>query len=118
MAQRAKNLPADSSCSGRLRFDSWVGKIPWGRKWQPAPVFLPGEFHGQRRLVGYHPWGGKESDMTEATKQQAQLSNTLPKSGAKMCHFWSNFGGLGRIHYLQFILSVKIHKQKPHLKWS
>ena len=88
------------------------------RKWQPVPVLLPENFHGQRRLVGYHPWGGKESDMTEATKQQAQLSNTLPKSGAKMCHFWSNFGGLGRIHYLQFILSVKIHKQKPHLKWS
>ena len=68
--------------------------------------------------MGYRPWGGKESDTTEATKQQAQLSNTLPKSGAKMYHFWSNFWGFGRIHYLQFILSVKIHKQKPHLKWS
>ena len=37
----------------RLRFDPWVGKIPWRRKWQPALVFLTGKFHGQRRLVGY-----------------------------------------------------------------
>ena len=41
------------------------GKIPWGREWQPTPVFLPGEFHGQRSLEGYSPWGCKESDMTE-----------------------------------------------------
>ena len=45
--------------------DPWVGKIPWRRKWQPTPVFLPGEFHGQRTLAGYSPWGRKESDMTE-----------------------------------------------------
>ena len=44
---------------------SLVGKIPWRRKWQPTPVFLPGEFHGQRSLAGYSPWGRKESDMTE-----------------------------------------------------
>ena len=46
-------------------FDRWVGKIPWERKWQPTPVFLPGEPHGQRSLVGYSPWGPKESDRTE-----------------------------------------------------
>jgi len=40
-------------------------KIPWRRKWQPTPVFLPGEFHGQRSLAGYSPQGRKESDMTE-----------------------------------------------------
>ena len=45
-------------------FDPWVGKIPWRRKWQPTPVFLPGEFHGQRSLAGYSPWDGKESDTT------------------------------------------------------
>ena len=38
-------------------------KITWRREWQPTPVFLPGEFHGQRRLEGYSPWGHKESDM-------------------------------------------------------
>ena len=46
-------------------FDPWVGKILWRRKWQPAPVLLPGKFHGWRSLVGYSPWGRKESDMTE-----------------------------------------------------
>ena len=39
----------------RRRFDSWVGKIPWRRKWHPTPVFLPGIAHGQRNLVGYSP---------------------------------------------------------------
>ena len=43
----------------------WVGKIPWRREWQPSPVFLPGEFHGQRSLAGYSPWGCKVSDTTE-----------------------------------------------------
>ena len=47
-------------------FNSWVGKIPWRRMWQPTPVFLPGESYGQRRLVGYSLWV-TESDMTEAT---------------------------------------------------
>ena len=44
---------------------SWVGKVPWRRKWQPTPVFLPGESHGRRRLAGYNPWGCKESDTTD-----------------------------------------------------
>ena len=43
----------------RPRFDSWVGKIPWRRKWQSTPVFLPGESYGQRSLVGYSPRGHK-----------------------------------------------------------
>ena len=51
----------------RRRFTLWVGKIPWRRKWQPTPVFLPGESHGKRSLVSYSPWGHKESDTTEAT---------------------------------------------------
>ena len=46
------------------RVQSLVGKIPWKRKWQPTPVFLPGKSHGLRRLVGYSPWGRKESDTT------------------------------------------------------
>ena len=50
---------------GRPGFNPWVGKIPWRRKWQPIPVFLPGKFHGQRSLAGYSPWGRKESDTTE-----------------------------------------------------
>ena len=46
-------------------FSSWVGKIPWRRKWQPIPVFLLGKSHGQRSLVGYSPWGCNELDTTE-----------------------------------------------------
>ena len=49
----------------RPRFNPWVGKIPWWRKWQPTPVFLPRESHGQKSLAGYSPWGHKESDTTE-----------------------------------------------------
>ena len=45
--------------------ESWVGKIPWRRAWQPTPVFLPGESHGQRSLVGYTVHGVTELDMTE-----------------------------------------------------
>jgi len=47
----------------RLEFNPWVekiGKIPWRRKWQPIPVFLPEKSHEQRGLVGYSPWGDKE----------------------------------------------------------
>ena len=44
---------------------SLVGKIPWRREWQPTPVFLPGESHGQRNLVDYSPRGHKELDKTE-----------------------------------------------------
>ena len=57
----------ESTCQcRRCRFYPCIGKMPWRRKWQPTPVlFLPGEFHGQRGLVDYSPWGHKESDMTE-----------------------------------------------------
>ena len=47
----------ESACQCRGReFDPWVGKIPWRKKWQPIPIFLPGEHHGQRSVVGYSPW--------------------------------------------------------------
>ena len=49
--------------------DPWVGKISWRRKWQPTPVFLPRESQGRRSLVGYSPWGCKESDTTERASQ-------------------------------------------------
>ena len=61
VAQMVKNLPVMQ----RPGFDLWVGKIPWRRDWLPTPVFLPGEFHGKRSLVGYSPWGHKELDLTE-----------------------------------------------------
>ena len=62
----------ESACQYRNhRYDPWIAKIPWRRKWQPTPVFLPGKFHGQRSLVGYSPWGNKESDMTEHSTHTA-----------------------------------------------
>ena len=61
VAQMAKNLPTTQE----TRVDPWVGKISWRREWQPAVVFLPGEFHGQKKLVGYSLWDRKESDTTE-----------------------------------------------------
>ena len=56
----------ESACNaGNLAFNLWVRKIPWKRECVPTAVFLPGEFHGQRSLKGYSPWGHKELDMTE-----------------------------------------------------
>ena len=56
------------ACQCRRRgLNPWIGKIPWRRKWQPTPVFLPGKSHGQRSLAGYSPWGRKESDTPEHT---------------------------------------------------
>ena len=48
-------LPGNPPAKADL--DPWVGKIPWSRKWQPTPVFLPGKFHEQRSLTGYSPCG-------------------------------------------------------------
>ena len=65
----AKNLPVWLSMHAhqwrRRRFNPWVGKILWRRKWQSIPVFLSGKSHGKRTLVGYSPWGCKESDKAE-----------------------------------------------------
>ena len=70
----------------------------WRRKWQPTPVFLPGESQGQRSLVGCHLWGHTESDTTEVTQQQQQQDsynsvNYLFNSN-KSCEkvFWKNMG--------------------------
>ena len=52
-------------CGGRVGFAPWVGEMLWRRKGQPTPVFLPGESHGQRSLVGHSPWDHKELDTTE-----------------------------------------------------
>ena len=70
----------ESAC-GRPRFDPWVGKIPWRREWISTPVFLPGEFHGQRSLVDYSPKNRKESDMSE----QLTLSHLQWEAEN---HFW------------------------------
>ena len=62
-----KNMLANAGDTRDVGSIPWVRKIPWSRKWQPTPVFLPGKSHGQRSQVGYSPWSHKELDMTEAT---------------------------------------------------
>ena len=71
----------------RRGFNPWVRNIPWRRKLQPTPV--SGESHGQRSLVGYRPWGCKESDTTEWTSLSVYIRDltSLTSSG------WS--GGRG-----------------------
>ena len=60
-------------------FDPWVGKIPWRRKWQSTPVFLPGESRGQSSLEGYSPQGCKESDMTQHMHAHTYTQSEEPR---------------------------------------
>ena len=55
----------------------WSDRTSWRRKWQPTPVFLSGESHGQRSLVSHSPWGHKETDMTEATQHACTQDGTV-----------------------------------------
>ena len=67
-----KNLPADA---GNARDTPLGRKSPWRRAWQPTPVFLPEESHGQRSLAGCSPRGRKESDMTGAHQGLVAVRN-------------------------------------------
>ena len=69
----------------RLGFSPWVGKIPWRRKWQPTPIFLPGESHGI--LVGYSPQGCKEAGTTEVTQHTVHCitASKLYKDTTLLC---------------------------------
>ena len=73
----SNSVSKESACNAgdcllcrKCRFNPWVRKIPWRRKWQPTPVFLPGKSHGQRNLAGYSPWGHKRVRHNLAIKQQ------------------------------------------------
>ena len=68
-----KNLPAI------WENQAWplVWKILWRKKWQPTAAFLPGEFHGQRNLAGFSPWGCKELDMTERLRHTHKCTDTM-----------------------------------------
>ena len=77
----------------RHRFNPWVRKTPWRRKWQPTPLFLPEKSHGQRSLAGYTPWGHKRVRHDWATEQQQQQrelhqhthTHTIIFLGNKIC---------------------------------
>ena len=77
---RGKEFAFQSRRHKRRRFNPWVRKIPWSRKWQPTPVFLPGKSHGERSLAGYSPWGHKESDTTEHRHADDLCRISLPIS--------------------------------------
>ena len=85
VAQMAKNLPAMQE----TQFNPWDRKILWRREWLPTPVFLPGEFHEQRSLVGYSPWGPKDSDTTDwltlllSCSSISKKQTTQPKNGGR-----------------------------------
>ena len=92
-----KKKKACLSMQERLKrhwFDPWVKKIPWRRAWQPTPVFLSGESHGQSSLVGYSPWGHKGSDMTVVAEHNTVFlcaslyvytqTHTLPASSSSI----------------------------------
>ena len=72
--KESTNHPANQE----TQFDPWVWKLPWRRKWQLTPVFLPGKFHGQMNPAGYSPWGLKESDTTEHTCHTHTLWSERP----------------------------------------
>ena len=75
-----KNPPAVQEM-GRYGFNSWVGQIRWRRQWLPTPVFLPGESHGQRSLVGCTVHSvTKDLDMTEATQHVCTAITLDPPS--------------------------------------
>ena len=86
----------------RHRFDSWVRKIPWSRKWQPTPVFLPEKFDGQRSLVGYSPKGCKKSDMSTHMRQNVHFLAYLQKNTEE------NFVEVPYLNYGSNYVSVSI----------
>ena len=73
-----KSLPANVGDVGSVPLS---GKIPWRRKGQPTPVFLPGELHGQRSLAGCSPWGCAESDTTERPHFLFSLFSSVESRG-------------------------------------
>ena len=82
VVQTVKNLLA----MWETGFDSRIRKIPWRRAWLSTPVFLPGEFHGQRSLMGYSPLGHKEWDMTERLTLSLSLFIVILRTGFnKVC---------------------------------
>ena len=81
----------------RHRFDPWVGKIPWRRKWLPSPVLLPRKSHEQRHLVGYSLWGFKEPDMTEHVHTHTHTQWCIILEGSAFIFFFHKIFFVGKI---------------------
>ena len=104
----------ESACQCRIHgFDPWVRKIPWRRKWQPTPVFLPGKSHGQRSLVGYDPWGCNELDTTE------QLNHSSDKSAPStpQMYVWRS-SGYNSIHQQHLGLQAVTETVSHHFQYA
>ena len=80
VAQTVKNHPAVQD----TRDWSLGQEDPWKREWLPTPVFLPGEFHGQRSLEGYSPWDRKETQL----RDRDSLTKTLTDTSLKKIYRW------------------------------
>ena len=111
----------ESSCHcwwhRRHRFDPWVGKIPWRRKWQFTQIFFPGKSHGQRSLAGYSPWGCREQDTIqqlstqEKTREELDVNDLMGlyprqiKLHLALLFLWNDLQGTST-HFLPTICSI------------
>ena len=98
-----KELACQCKRHNRHGFDPWVGKIPWKWAWQPTPVFLTGESHGQlglgRWIMGYNPYGCKESDKTEATQHSRMWKEyRILRKKSIFVFPWITYRNENRIH--------------------
>ena len=98
---------------GRPRFDPWAGKIPWRRERQPTPVFLPGEFHGERNLAGYSPWGRRELDKTDVLVQHLHSFTLAAQSCVLVHQLWSSWNPI-----LWGCMDVSLHRHDWWNPWS
>ena len=108
----------------RPGFNPWIGEIPWRRKWQPTPGLLPGKSHWLSSLVGYSPWGCKESNMTEwlhftslhvhwvcdAIQPSHPLSSPFP-SAFNFSQHQGLFQWAGCLHQVTKILELQLQHQ-------
>ena len=104
----------------RCGFNPWVRRIPWNRKWQSTPLFLPGKFHGCRILEGYKPRGCKEMDTTERLSLigKLKLENWHPIPGCLALGEWSHHHDhhmhKENISSVQLSCSVVSDSLRPH----
>ena len=100
----------------RCRFNPWVRKIPWTREWQPTVVFLPREFHGQRNLEGYSPWGCKESDRTKWLTLTCFLRNMYAGQEAHGTTDWFQIGK--RVHQGCILSPCLLNLHAEYIMWN
>ena len=114
--------PAFCRTLERRGFSLWIGKIPWRRAWQHTLVFLPGESHGQRSLVGCSPWGPTEADTTECLSAHAHVSSFLSCVRGRCSTFFLFLIQFTLVFLLlptqrEFMHSLKKKTKKNSYKW-